>query len=80
MMRDRVLRFHVIYRVTCDAMMRDRIVMCSKWQFNFCFLFIWLSNITPRLPRQPGVTGTHVTYEIFGQLHVEIFQGALPGI
>jgi hypothetical protein len=38
-------------------------------------LFIWLSNITPRLPRQPGVIGTHVTCEIFVRLHVEIFQG-----
>jgi hypothetical protein len=54
--------------------MRDRVVTCSKRQFIFCLLFIWLSNITSRLPRQTGVTGTHVTYEIFGRLHVEIFQ------
>ena len=33
--------FHVIYRVTCDAMMRDRVVTCSKRQFNF-LLFVYL--------------------------------------
>jgi hypothetical protein len=55
--------------------MRDRVVTCSKRQFNICLLFIWLSNITPRLLRQPGVRDTHVTCEILGRLHTEIIQG-----
>jgi hypothetical protein len=55
--------------------MHDRVVTCSKRQFNFCLLFIGLSNITPRLLRQPGEMDTHVTCEISGWLHVEIFQG-----
>jgi hypothetical protein len=52
------------------AMMRNRVVTCSKRQFNFCLLFIWLSNITPRLPRQPEVMGTHIMCEISARLHV----------
>jgi hypothetical protein len=66
--------------LTVDSGHPDRAVTCSKRQFNFGLLFIWLSNITPRLPRQPGVTGTHATCDISRQLHVEIFQGAVPGI
>jgi hypothetical protein len=28
--------------------MHDSVVTCFKLQFNFCLLFIWLSNITPK--------------------------------
>jgi hypothetical protein len=67
----------VIYCVICD--LRQCVVVdvkCSKRQFNFCLLFVWLSNTTPRLSRQPGVTGAHVMCEISKWLHVEIFQGS----
>jgi hypothetical protein len=37
------------------ATMRDRVMTCSKGQFIFCLLFIWLSSTTIRLPRQPRV-------------------------
>jgi hypothetical protein len=67
--------FCVIYRVTCDDA-----GLCRVLNGSCCLLFIWLSNITARLPRQPKVMGTHVTCEISGQLHVEIFQGVVPGI
>jgi hypothetical protein len=60
--------------------MHNRVVTYSECQFNFCLLFIWLSNITPRPSRQPEVMGTHNTCEISGWLHVEIFQGAVPRI
>jgi hypothetical protein len=63
----------IVWLVTCDLRWCDRVVTCSKRQFNFCLLFIWLSNIKPRLPHQPGVMGTHVTCEIYRQLHVEVF-------
>jgi hypothetical protein len=63
----------VIYRVTCDD--ARRVVTRSKRYINFCLLFIWLSNTTPRLPHQPGVMGTPVTYEISGRLHVERLHG-----
>jgi hypothetical protein len=58
--------FRVIYRVTCDDARSLCDVTCSKRQFNFCLLFIWLSNITPRLSHKPGVMVTHVTCEISG--------------
>jgi hypothetical protein len=66
--------------LTVDSGHPDHVVTCSKRQFNFFLLFISLSNITSRLPRQPGVTSTHTTCEISRRLHVEIFQGAVPRI
>jgi hypothetical protein len=44
--------------------MHNRVVTCSERQFNFCLLFIWLSNITPRLSRQPEVMGTHYVRDL----------------